>query len=454
MNASPDKKYPGYYTLISATISSMFDNKTFREISPLIPKFQIIESIKNDSIRGSASVVDGIGLLEEWPLRGEENLTMVVDDPYGNTTTFNFHLYKVDNVTYDGNSNMAYYSIHFVSKQRYAAGLKRIIKAYEKPASDIVKDIFVEYGKREARPNDANGFAFIGQKVNDNGKNLDEFKTLVVEETEGNLRCIIPNYTPMQAFRFIADRSISRLYRSCSYRFFERSDAFYFVTDEYMMEKAVKENKIFKFTSTALPKTGAYFEKEMNNFESISSPNKVNSIDDLTDGSYKSQAIVVDILFGLANIKEGRTFYDYDSNDYYQFPEDDRTDKHTDDWIGSNLTEENCKKFLIIKDYDLKESGALPGDKSYPEIVLRRNAFLKQQENIAVSAVGHGRLDITCGDVIQLEIPPNNASQKNSLNKHLTGTYLVQEVIRSYDKDIAKNLYRLVKREWVTADDV
>jgi hypothetical protein len=445
--------YPGYYELKFAYMSSEFDNRTFRDIAPLIPSFQIVESMKNDSIRGSATIHDSVGLLEEWPIRGEENLTLVVEDPLGNEVEFNMFIYKVDNVRYDNENNMIFYTIHFVSRQRYKAGLRKIIRSYEKPASVIAQDLFKEYLKRPARPSDSmvSGFSPNAEVVD---RDSEEFKRLIVEDTEDTIKCIIPNYTPMQAWRFLCDRSMSPRFKSCSYRFFERLDSFYFVTDEYMMEKAVKENKIFKFTSAAVLRGGEFFQAEMDNLESISSINKVNTINDLTSGAYKSQAIVLDILYRNANIKQDKIIYDYDPDEYFVFPGEERTDKHTQKFIDKNITEENCRKFIIVKDYDDKTGGSLPGNKHYPQIVLNRNAFKTHIENVTVSAVGHGRLDITCGDVIELSLPNVNATDnKGGGNKHLRGKYLVHDVIRSFDKEIAKNVYTLVKRDWAESDD-
>jgi hypothetical protein len=445
--------YPGYYELKFAYLFSEFDNRTFRDIAALIPSFQIIESMKNDSIRGSAMIHDSVGLLEEWPIRGEEKLTIIVEDPLGNEVEFNMFIYKVDNVKYDNENSMAYYTIHFVSSQRYRAGLKKIIRSYENKASEIAKDIFKEYLRRPARPSDSmiSNFSQDAEVVD---RDSPEFKRLVVEDTEDTIKCIIPNYTPMQAWRFLCDRSMSPRFKSCSYRFFERLDSFYFVTDEYMMEKAVKENKIFKFTSAAIQRGGEFFQEEMDNLESVTSTNKVNTINDITSGAYKSQAIVLDILYRNANIKQNKIIYDYDPDEYYVFSGEERTDKHTQKFIDKNITEENCRKFIIVKDYDDKNGGSLPGNKNYPEIVLNRNAFKTHIENIVVSATGHGRLDITCGDVVELSIASMNATDnKGGGNKHLRGKYLVQDVIRSFDKEISKNIYTLVKRDWAEADD-
>lgn len=458
MTQSSDR-YPGYYEITEALLSSEFDSKTYINIAGLIPSFQIIESMNNDSIRGSAIIHDSVGLLETWPLRGEESLLLRMKDSFGEEVTYEMFIYKIDEVKYNNDGTMIYYTIHFVSNQRYKAGLKRLIKSYEKPASEIAKDIFGEFNRRTARPSDVNGFP--GSTVIDQGS--EEFKELVVDETDGIIKCIIPNYTPMQAYRFLCDRSTSKKYKSCSYRFFERKDAFYFVTDEYMMEKAENENKIFKFTSAAIPRSEGNFALEMNNLQSISSPNKVNTIADVTSGAYKAQAIVLDVLFGRANIKQNKTIYDYNPDDYFRFKDPDsssgkeeRTDKHTQTFIGQNLNEENCKKFLIIKDYDDKNGGVLPGNKFYPDIVLNRNAFKNHLSNVTLTAVGHGRFDITCGDVIHLRLSSSGAyaeGDQKQLNKHLRGTYLVQDLTRSFNQELAKNIYILVKRDWAEAND-
>ena len=87
---------PGHYKLLSAVITTLTGKQI--DIVNMIPVFSIEESINKDSIRGFATIYDNIGFIEDLPLRGEETLTIEVEDALKKKITYDLRLYKISDV--------------------------------------------------------------------------------------------------------------------------------------------------------------------------------------------------------------------------------------------------------------------------------------------------------------------------------------------------------------------
>ena len=89
---------PGYYRVLSAILIP-YGSSDRIDISNIVYKIVIEESMESDSIRGYLSVGDGTGLLEQLPLRGEERLIIEVEDILKQKKIFDLFVYKIDNVS-------------------------------------------------------------------------------------------------------------------------------------------------------------------------------------------------------------------------------------------------------------------------------------------------------------------------------------------------------------------
>lgn len=445
---SDEVTYPGFYKLRSAFVLPSQNSGSDRpavDISAMVPKFTISQSINQDSIRGFLEVIDYTGFLEQYPLRGEEIINLTVEDALGFEKEFTFFLYRVDNVRVTGINDGLTYRIHFVSRQRFESDKTKIIKAYRDRISDIARDIFAEHYtlERQSRPSDFNGRP--GESVVDQAS-----KELIIEDTDGILRVIIPNFTPTRAMKFLETRAYSETSPSSSFRFFETSNAFYFVSDEFLFKEAIEKDKIFDFTNLdGIPNTPQYFPNHMNNFFEMENTDRFDTFDDLHQGAYHVRVNVLDIVKREANLKEEPVKYVNKRNEYFSATDDQRVvDRHTDEFIEETFTNETAKQYLIIKDYD-DVPGQIRGEQYFKEIVPNRLMYRKHLNSIVLRTKGHGRLDVACGDIVNLQITEfNSEDNQPEENKQLSGKYLIEEVVHYFDKDVSENHYKLLKKDW------
>jgi hypothetical protein len=178
--------------------------------------------------------------------------------------------------------------------------------------------------------------------------------------------------------------------------------------------------------------------------------------------------IELDILSRTTNLFDESSQYNYFDQEYFELrPNQSITDRHTRAFISaahksaesSGRDEDVQKTFIVIKDYtDGEESNsdlALSAQTYYKDIIMNRLAYSKHIESITVNAVGPGRLDITAGDIVDLDVKDfklasNEQSGVFVPNKRLSGKYIIRSVSHIMEHETMKNSYVLVKKDWAS----
>ena len=426
---------PGYYRVIAANIIP-YGSTTGIDISGITHKIVIEESMENDSIRGYLSVIDAVGLLEALPLRGEERLRIEVEDILKQKKLFDLFIYKVENVTAKDMNDALAYDLSFTSYMRWNAGRSRIIESFDRSIRDTAEQIFYKY------------YTPFTKKIE-------------TESTEGNFPCVIPNYTPQQALKFLASRAYSNISPSCSFRFFENSEAFYFVSDEWLIADALTKDNIKEFTyiphkatleiNSVANKNGYDIESQLKNLIDLKNTDRINTVNDLYSGAYRNNPIVID--FVNKTVTDNRYSYQDSKTKFASFNSGNKNieDVHSDPFIDYTFTDENERRFLIFKDY--QSLGDLPstirGEQFLPQIISRRLTYRHMLYRNTVNVKAYGRLDLKAGDVIKLVIPEiSSNSNKKNFESQLSGNYLVHDCVHVFDKEVYEVSMMLVKFDW------
>lgn len=430
-----DFSLPGQYKLLKATLVSFSGEE--HEFSGFIPVFSIDESIDSDCIRGSAEVYDNVGFLENLPIRGEEDLILEVEDALRQKQIYEMKIYKVSDVQINDTNDGLRYTIHLVSKSRYNVSFRRIIEPYNNTISNIAKEIFSKYYESAGAP-----------------------LPLISEDTQGTFRCVIPNYTPIQTMNFLANRAYSTTSPSCSFRFFETTKSYHFVSDEFLIRRALEDvDSIKQFSySEALNKSGEEFATQMQNLVEIQNSERANTMSDLMSGSYRSHVIEIDLVkrrVNLPGISQENSYNYLNEKDKYMSTSGrgQGQEVHSREFVDAYFTQENERRYIVIKDY-ADDSGALQlrGDQYLPEIVANRTAYRHHLNNTIVFAKANGRLDVNAGDIINIQVPQFNSSSQRGLNPQLSGYYMINTMTQNYVRDVHTTSFKLVKYDWSVAE--
>jgi hypothetical protein len=267
---------------------------------------------------------------------------------------------------------------------------------------------------------------------------------------------VIPNYTPSEAMYFLSTKAYisENGFTSCSFRFFETLDDFYFVSDEYLIKYAVSENKVLKLVNAPqVSKDPKYLGQQIVSIESIEYPKRVDTAEDLHSGGYANRVIELDFMRKRVNLPEEQYFIYSKDSSFLDMNGKKHTPEsyiHTQNFMEDTFTEENAKRFIVFRDYS--RTGDIPGplatNQFITEIIQRRVSYYHHLNSTAIAVSIKGRLDIAPGNVIELEMQELNASTNKSRNSQLSGNYLVHTVNNSVIGEELNTNLKLVKYDW------
>lgn len=429
------------------------DNNDSRDILSLIVSIDFAQSIESPFWTATAKILDNIGLLENWPLRGEERLLLeLIGDDLGTRVELEAQLFKVDNVMANQNSAGLFYDIHFVSKTTFAAAKRSVLEPHKSSCSQAVKAIFEKYYSKtrdvvETEVELKNEtLAYDVKKYN-----IREYvdKKIYIQPTEGQIKAVIPNLVPSAAIDFLAQRSYSKQSASSSFRFFETFDGYFFVTDEFLIKKAI-DNK----TQIKTMGYGSYSTKDpldpigqIETIISLQNPQRINVTQDIMNGGYRNNAIEIDIMRRTAKMRQ----FDYSKKGDFLDMEGKvrklRDDTHTDEYIKSTFTKENAMRFIVFRDY--QQPGDNPGDvrpdQYFTEIISNRVSHAHHMSKLSVIATLNGRIDIMPGNVLEVKVSEFNTAREDQENEKLGGNYLVHSVNNNIAAGNCETTLNLIK---------
>jgi len=450
MSDNNNKFKPANADIQKASIKS-YGKSAEKDISPLIHNITFSQSTNDVVWRGIISMYDNVGLLETYPLRGEEELHLIIKGfDLQTVIDLKCQIFKIDSVTPNPNADGMSYNLHIISKTSFDASKRKIIESHQDVSgAKIVKDMFKKYYKKLTEQKDT-PLPYGAERYG-----IAENKGLVftVQPTTGKLKAIIPHMMPSNAMKFMANRCYSTQTPSSSYSFFETFDGYSFVTDEFLIKQAINDK------SQMIPLTNEAFNNlepgnalgQIQTIEYISNPNRVNTAADMLEGGYASSVYEIDLLRKKVVNKE----YDYRKNSKFINMNGKeglrKSDSiHTDAFMDDTFTRENAKRFIVLRDYTGHDDldSKLRGDQYYSEIISNKLFHKRHMEGTVVSVGLKGRLDIRPGMVVKMSINVASGNEEKKRNEQMSGNYLVRATVHTINEGIVATSLTLVKYDW------
>jgi hypothetical protein len=457
---------PSEVDIISVKLKNYAGDKEL-EISAQVFGISFYQSIEATSWSGMMQILDTTGLLEKFPLRGEESLDIILhahDLDY--EINLKCHLHKIDGVETTTDADGVTFTAHFMSKTSFHASNKKVSRGYtEFTAAEIAETVFKTFyneiklvqpkGESDKQPYGGKKYSLIG--VNDSVRGVK--KHLFIQPSSGVLRSVIPNYPSADAMTFCARRSFSNNSTSSSFRFFETLNSYEFVTDEYLIKRATDtlKGKITKIKYLAYGAIGTIDPREpigqIETIETFANPKRISIANDVYSGGYKNTIFEIDLTRRKVSVKE----FDYTKNGNFismgGVKPKNAENTHTQKFVDETFTANNSKRMLMFKDYSSADDIAnkdttLRSDQHYPEIVSNRVAYNHHVSNTETTIMVRGRLDIMPGDVVSIDAKGFSGNRDGNDNDQLSGKYLVHTSVHSISDDILTTDLRLIKYDW------
>jgi hypothetical protein len=451
------------YAVWKNIVVTPHDGNSEEDITKLCTKLDFTQSISSSAWTGSMRILDSTGLLENkgFKIRGEEKLTFEVEtydgkmeDPLKVTA----QILSITEVTPLQNLTGVTFTINFISKISYTAGLRRVREAFvDLPASTIAERIFKKYFANNRLVEDTSApneiIPFNAKKFRTTDLGSKQRKPFYVQPTEGVMQCVIPNLPPSDAMNFLSQRSFSQSSPSCSFRFFETLTGFWFVTDEFMIQHGLQNNQtVEEFSYNAQnSQDGQDAELQVQTFKNFSNPSRVNSAKDLHNGGYRNKVIEVD----LGRRRARNIDYDYIEDANYIDMSGQKTSlknvAHTEDYIRDTFTDENAKRMIVFKDWYDENGQTLRSNQHYPEILQNRSVYTHHLGQTMVSvSLNASRLDLRPGKIISVRVPKFTIAQTpdSPYSDEFSGNYLIVSISHSLQDDVMTTNATLAKYGW------
>jgi hypothetical protein len=207
----------GDINIISITLSSEDGQKKYELSSSQCKTIDIFEGIHYPAIFCELFISDSIGLRADFPIIGEELITIIFETPKnpGEPTTYVFHTRDPQNVVIDENQKTMTYTISCISPESLVNKQDFVDKVFEDTVSNVVENVMKEYIKTN--------------------KKVEIDKTIGIDRQDGF------NKLPFQFIHSLLPYSLSSRYLSHAFLFFENKHGYHFTTYEKLIERGRKQ---------------------------------------------------------------------------------------------------------------------------------------------------------------------------------------------------------------------
>lgn len=250
------------------------------DISPFVQKIDIYESIFDNTLSGSLTVLENIGLSEYVPLVGVETfaLTFEIDSAQDGTTRRFSRAFRVVGIKDQSfpRHDWRLYTILLVTHEFVNSVSSRICRAFRDTCEAAVKSIMEHDLKADVK------------------------KLIVDEPTFGKVDVVIPNYTPLQAINYFSTLAQTlKTPRESNFLFFETLEGFHFTSLSKLIElgNAKKDKKVFSVrpgemsTDASVPQDVA-----LNSIMRVHQEQSFDLLYDITSGMLRSRMVTFDFL--------------------------------------------------------------------------------------------------------------------------------------------------------------
>jgi len=454
---------PSEAEIISIKITSYDGSKTEDLSTNFYYEFGVKQSIDSPAWQGYIKVIDAIGFLEKFPLRAEEKMELkLIASDLNTEINLYTNIIKVTDIQPLQSNNGSSYTIHFVSEETFKGGTRSVSKAYDLQTSDTVREVFNTYYSNIPTKENASTQDSVHDRVLPFGarrylitetQKRKQQRNLFIQDTASRSRLVIPRLTPAETMQMLGARSYNPETPSCTFRFFETLENYYFCTDEFLVKDIENDHVIqlyYSPTASVDPKAPL---DQINRIESLHIAQKSIDLEkDVFSGSYRSEVTELDFVRKKANIRN----FNYDTDGKYMDMKGDirslDDNPHTEEFRNDIFTKENARSFMIFKDY--QSSGDLSSNihrnRFLSEIIQNRVSYLSHLNNTQVEVSLKGRLDIRPGYIVNLNIPELSTGTLN--NETLSGRYLIKSTSHVISEGVLETSLQLSKFDWNRGD--
>jgi hypothetical protein len=369
-------------------------------VVPYLQEINVYESIFDNTISGTVTLVEDIGLIELVPIIGVEYLWLAfeVDDSTNGEKVHKFErmfrVVKVRDVSYPRHDHRVF-TLELSTHEFVASIAQRISRQYDKTVREAVEDI-------------------LKKDLGVSGKRL-----LTVEDTYGKIRITIPNYTPLQAINFLTLLGQTKDQKESNFVFFETLKGFHFTSVSKLITDGLKEagNTVYRVNPGDVTGNADTTDNIVrNSIQRLFQEQTVDTLVDISGGMLRSRMIHFDFLARqLKHTDDSRYSETFKKTQHLAdnpvYPE------NFDKGVGKNVRTFTFPTNVWSKDGKwMKQDSETPEQRLYEAIVLH-NRQMKEITHVQTLIEMPGHPEIHAGSVMNIAYPATRAIAGKSGSK-------------------------------------
>lgn len=410
---------PGSYKFTDCSLISQKGAKL--NISDIFLELNIYENLLAPVVSGDITLVDTLGLYNNFPIVGSEKFNLNFNSQHDGTPekkefSRSYLTYKVTDKQHF-KQNLTQYKVLFATPEFEENMKTRVSKAYVgKKSSDIVRLLMTEQAPR--------GLSFTPTAI----------RKLNIEESFYSEDLIIPYWKPFAAINYIASRSLANENnKAANYVFFENRDGFNFVSVESLLKKTPK----FTFHNT--PKNKDERLKYIFGIENYTIADNQNIVDNINSGLYAGNLLIHDI----ARKSLKKVTFNY----LDEFSETTHTDNNP---VLPTVSGRHDREFSSYRYFPTAHklfNNMAEDNNRVDRWMLQRQSLLSQLGTFKIIFKVRGNSEITVGDMINYKLVQQDPTNPSSYipNKYYSGKYLITAIKHTFTLDSYEQTIEIVK---------
>lgn len=365
----------------------------------LMPQFVGLDlylSIFSPTIKAEMFLLDPIGLIVNFPIVGEEFVTVKLSKPINSgIRELYFRLTRVKDIVPNRDGRSSTYTLELHSFE-YVQNMKnRIYTAFNEPISNMVEKIV--------------------------RNDLKSLKTFEAETTKGNQYVVIPNMYPLEAIKFLTKRAVANDTGHRNYVFYESLDGFEFKTLQQLVSLtgAGDDERPTYYYLSQIADHNRHLEPY--SIMQLNINKRYDTSEKLSTGFYENEYFEIDPLNKQWNITRTKV--------------SDKPDKtiapgqlNTSDFIKEMQAKEEKDENTARTRYTVWSQDPTVSEPFFRDKFGEGAQLMTAFSQVSLTILVQGNADLDIGDVITIRIPEFHGFNLSDADKYIQGNYLIADL--------------------------
>ena len=405
---------------LQSGLQTIPDKITAINILPQVHEVNIYESIWNPVIKCEIAVIDFIGLFTNFPLTGEEVITIEytnVGDMQANETDskrmWTFAIENISDISMKSDNRAMSYVITCMSIEGLGNVLGTVQQGYRGNPVDIAKNIFEEH---------------IVQRVKQFFPSYESPNIFAENNSLGDYVIVVPNMHPIAAIDMVNDLTYTQVPNKYTYLFYQNNDGFNFRTLQGLYTGAnarrwARENR-YKYFSDEIAEANSIMQNETRVVSKLAFNRRHSTMQKVAAGYFNNNLFEINI----AQKAIHATRANVDDPDVTMIASNKLNTTPYTEWAKSfseGYEDSNRTRYVVSSRGENDPDFIVP---------MSRQRWGKDM----ISKVALAQVDLTCvipgtnrfvaGDLFYLEIPEFHGFENLQKDEFVSGYYLITEI--------------------------